>query len=203
LKELKDYRIILLAICFFAPVAVQAQQDTVIIIDSDTSAGTSRTNAEKEYIRSLNKDARKSMYKSMLVPGWGQVSNGQWWKTPIIYAGLGTCIYFIDYNNDLYLDYRDSYRKKNDPSYDGVDNYPLLSASQVQTRRNEFRRNRDLVIIIGSLVYIANILDAYVYAHLKTFDISDDLSLKFNAPQLHYNFGSYYCSAGITINLKP
>ena len=91
---------------------------------------------------------------SAALPGLGQVYNRSYWKLPIVYAGLGTGGYFIYYFSVKMKD---------------ADNI---------IDKNNFRRSLDIVVIATTLWYTLNIIEAVVDAHLSSFDISDDLSLK-------------------------
>ncbi len=121
---------------------------------------------------------------SACLPGLGQIYNGKWWKTPIIYAGLGG-IGYLAYDN--YKDYRlylTAYKIKTGDLEEGVvpsEQALILSEhyldSQLQSYKESFRRNFELYCIILAAWYGLNIVDAIVDGHLYTYDISDDLSL--------------------------
>lgn len=125
---------------------------------------------------------------SALLPGLGQVYNGQWYKVPVIYAGAGIMWYFIDMN----LKERKIYdkeilaRSKSDTS---SFNPSLLryQTSDIVRIRNYYQNNFELSIIIAGVLYVLNIVDAAVYAHLFSFDVSDNLSLKIT-PYAQPNF---------------
>lgn len=118
--------------------------------------------------------ARATLY-SALLPGLGQMYNGDYWKLPIIYGGLIACGYFWQYNGLQYRRYKIMYNHATaKPSeYDG-----WMSPDNIKWYRDTFRRYRDYSIIATVLVYALNIIDANVFAHFKDFDVSDDLSLR-------------------------
>jgi hypothetical protein len=116
--------------------------------------------------------------ESAIVPGLGQVVNGQIWKVPIIYAGGLTIAYFIRFNNQKYHAYQQAYRLRTDNDTTTKDAFPLYSEIGLLQLREAYHSDRDLSIIIAVVGYAANILDAYVYAHLKDFDVSEDLSMQ-------------------------
>ncbi|WP_057951897.1 DUF5683 domain-containing protein [Salinivirga cyanobacteriivorans] len=129
---------------------------------------------------------------STIVPGAGQVYNKKYWKVPVIYAGFATFAYFIRYNNRLYIKYRNLYQQKVafdegegeiDPIYENVDK------AIFRDQREYWRRNRDLNYIGLGALYLLQIIDANVDAHLYKYDISDDLTLRYEATynQLVYN----------------
>ena len=122
------------------------------------------------------RDPRRATMLSVVLPGAGQVYNRKYWKLPILYGGAFTLGYFIKFNNDQYVLSRDSYInvKAGLPDhYKGS-----YSKEQLVQLREYWRRNRDLLIIISGFTYLLNIADAAVDAHLSSFDVSDDLSMK-------------------------
>ena len=127
------------------------------------------------------KSAHKASILSAVIPGGGQVYNKKYWKVPIIYASLTTSIYFI-YDNQIKLaKYQDAYISR---SNGGTDEYiDVYNDSQLLTIVDYYERNRDVSYIITAAIYLLNIVDASVDAHLFDFDISEDLSLE-TSPQI-------------------
>lgn len=127
------------------------------------------------------------MYKSMMIPGWGQAVNKQYWKIPIIYAALGGVIGYTFYLDGKYDDYRAAYYNSfanpdqgtyTDQKFGPTPGYlENVVASQLRHNRNYYRNTRDLMVVMTGLAYGLNILDAYIFAHLRDFDVSDDLSI--------------------------
>ncbi len=115
---------------------------------------------------------------SAVLPGLGQVYNKKYWKLPLIYGGGVTLAYFISYNNKLYVQYRNSLiaLKDQDPRTQPID--PRYDLATYERVTDYWRRNRDLVILTSMLIYVLNIVDAHVDAHLADFKISDDLTLR-------------------------
>lgn len=148
--------------------------------------------------------ARASLF-SALIPGLGQAYNGDYWKIPIFYTGLGVCAYCWSSNQQQYDRYRNMYRQQNDGSYNGN-----LTADNIKWYRDQYRRYRDYSIIATALVYALNIIDANVFAHFSNFDISDDIT--FNVEPAIINpvipVGNNYAantssqSFGLQMNLK-
>jgi hypothetical protein len=124
---------------------------------------------------------RSVMIKSLMIPGWGQIENRQIWKVPIIY-GLFTGIgFYTVFLHEQYQDYRAAYYNSfpdNDDMRFGPTPSRLegINANQLQSARNSFRNQRDFMFVVFGLAYGLNVLDAYVYAHMRSFDVSDDLS---------------------------
>lgn len=153
--------------------------------------------------RAVNKaiysSARKATIMSACLPGLGQIYNHKYWKAPIIYAALGGLGYWGVTNQKKYKYYSDNLRYENDDNPNTI-NETLYSTDQLITQKRYYRKFRDYAIIVGALVYLVNIIDANVDAHLKTFDVSDDLSLQINPySNLDYN---NKLQAGLTLKLK-
>lgn len=138
----------------------------------------------------FNPDPTRAVWMSALFPGLGQVYNRRYWKLPIVigaYLGLG---YATSWNNGMLSDYTKAYRDimDSDPSTNSYMNFfpPTTSESSLdktwltkllQSRKNFYRRNRDLCIICMVGMYLVAMVDAYVDASLSHFDISPDLSM--------------------------
>lgn len=122
---------------------------------------------------------------ALICPGAGQIYNKSYWRVPIVLGGFATTIYCIDWNNRGYERFKKAYRLR--AEYDqNPDLFPDGSPDEFNGRysgtflknlRDSYRRNRDLCIIITAGIYILQAIDAHVDAHLRDFDISDDLSL--------------------------
>ncbi|MDR1197424.1 MAG: DUF5683 domain-containing protein [Prevotellaceae bacterium] len=151
---------------------------------------------------------RATLY-SALLPGLGQAYNGDYWKIPIIYGGLGFCVYWIDQCDSQYQRYRTAYNKKYAvETGTGVDLDEFggrYSSTTLKNARDMARRNRDLTILVTGLVYILNIVDANVFAHLSYFDINDELSLQCEPVFINetsFASGNMAPSVGIKLKLK-
>ncbi len=131
----------------------------------------------------------KATLFSAVLPGMGQAYNKKYWKIPILYAGAGVLGYFIYFNNQRHLAFKDSYYAKVYNYDTKLDPFPRLSLESVTLNKNYFQRNRDFLVIISVLVYGLNLVDANVDAHLKDFDLSDNLSLKLE-PYSDTQFGT-------------
>ena len=138
----------------------------------------------------------KAAFYSAVVPGLGQVYNKRYWKVPIVYAALGTGIYAYSYNNDQYNRFRSAFKRRlagftDDEFYDLNDSgivpgSPDFSDQALQDAQERFQRDRDLALLITIALYVLNIIDANVDAHLKQFNVDEDLSLDMK-PFLEFN----------------
>lgn len=119
---------------------------------------------------------KKATIRSAILPGWGQVYNKKTWKLPIVYGGIGTCAYFIDRNTKKYKLYRNALIAEYDQDPNTVNN-TIYNASQLELLSDDYRRLLDLSYICLAAVYVLNIIDANVDAHLFTYDIGEDISM--------------------------
>ncbi len=158
-------------------------------------------------------DVKKATTLAMICPGAGQIYNKSYWRVPFVVGLFATTIYVIDWNNRGYLRFQQAYTLTADYEAN-PDNYPngsvdefggKYSASYLKSLRDSYRRNRDYAIILTAGVYLLQIIDAHVDAHLKTFDISDDLTLNFS-PTVDYTYVASYGSDtpvyGLNLNFK-
>jgi TM2 domain-containing membrane protein YozV len=113
---------------------------------------------------------------SALLPGLGQVYNGNYWKIPLIYGAGGALVYSFQYNNSKYQLYRNAFNEGDENSTYIIDGYER-SYEQLSMYRDYYRRYRDLSLFGCIAVYLLNIVDAMVDAYFTDFDVSDDLTM--------------------------
>ena len=133
-------------------------------------------------------DPGKAAVFSALLPGLGQAYIGDWWHIPIWYGGLGICAYTLHLNQMQYKRYRYIYMLASDSSsgYAG-----RINMTQATTYKDLYHRYRDYSVVATVLVYALNIIDANVFAYMKDFNVSDDLSFNVE-PALIDNIDSQY-----------
>lgn len=123
---------------------------------------------------------KKAVILSAVLPGAGQVYNKKWWKVPIIYAGLGTSVYFLLNNQKQYHLHRDEYlyRIGNGGNTQNPD-LEIYSDGNLRTLIDQYQRWRDISVIAIAGVYTIQLIDAAVDGYLFRFDTSEDLSFEF------------------------
>ena len=127
---------------------------------------------------------KRATYRSAILPGWGQATNKKYWKIPVVYAALGVTTYIFFHNVKQYREARDAYANAidGDPNNDSQIPQPYFTIKdqpeRIKTFRNQVRQNVDYSVLFFILFWGLNVVDATVDAHLKTFDVSDDLSLQ-------------------------
>ena len=145
---------------------------------------------------------KKAALLSALLPGTGQAYNRKYWKMPIVYVAGAAGAYFIIDNARSYKSFRQAYIYRMDEDPATIDDYPQLSAQQLQVYRESYRRNMELSVIVSAAVYLLQILDATVDAHLFDFDVTNDLALKWR-PAMFLDKGyTYGFSGGISLTLS-
>lgn len=150
-------------------------------------------------------NVKKATTLSMICPGAGQVYNRSFWKTPIIVGAFATMAYIIDYNSRGYNRYRRAYQLRTDGDDNTKDEFSdqsWVTEDYLKTLKNNFRRNRDLSIIITAGLYILNVIDAHVDAHLKDYDISDDLAFTVEPALMQYYTRNNTPANGLGLSFK-
>ena len=124
---------------------------------------------------------RKATLRSAILPGWGQIYNRKYWKLTLVWGALGTTagIYFYNVKNYRSLKNAYIYLLDNDPANDALIDplYRNLSPEAIRSYRNSFRQNVDYSVLFFILFWGLNVVDATVDAHLKAFDVNDNLSM--------------------------
>jgi hypothetical protein len=149
-------------------------------------------------------DPRKATRRSAIIPGWGQAYNKEYWKIPLVYGVLAIPTATFIYNNDYYKKTRFAYDARIKAQSGDSSDIPFidpelknLSAASLQNYRNTFRRNRDMSILFFILAWGLQVVDATVFAHLKDFDVSKNLSLRI---QPDYQPGYRFPGLGIQLH---
>jgi hypothetical protein len=184
---------LILAVILLNASAAFAQTGRPIVIPTDSSTQRKNPAFTKDTgIVIKNKDTIKTAsrhnpgtatLRSLILPGWGQAYNREYWKIPIVYGAVGTMAGFWIFNNMWYKRTRDAYDIRVNRPQDSLQINPKLqplSTSSLQFYRNAYRRDRDYSTLYFILTWALNIVDATVFGHLKEFDVSEDLSLKIN-----------------------
>ncbi len=162
--------------------------DSLAVIPVDSVMIVNPSSMERRF--TFTPDPTRAVWMSALFPGLGQIYNRRYWKLPIVvgaFMGLG---YATSWNNTMLRDYTTAYSDimDNDPTTDSYKDFfapgvniddidPTYLTNLLRTRKNFYRRNRDLCIICMVGVYLVAMVDAYVDAQLAHFDISPGLSV--------------------------
>ena len=139
----------------------------------------------------------KAAFLSAILPGLGQAYNKKYWKIPLVYGAMGTAVYAYSFNNKRYHQFRDAYKRRLQGLTDDDLNY--LDNSRLIAGQKFYQRNRDLSVFFIAGIYILNIVDANVDAHLRQFNVNDNLSFR---PDIQQNDLNYQKNVALTINYQ-
>lgn len=174
----------------------QPKSDKKEIITAETLVAISDSIPARTEIDPLA-PSRAAFYSAVL-PGLGQAYNKKYWKIPIVYAALGTGIYFYTTNNKDYKKVRNAYKRRlagfEDDEFQG-----RLTDDGLRAAQKTLRRNKELSLLITVGLYALNIIDANVDAHLLQYNVDDNLTLK-----PHYKIDDFDRTSrvGLTMNFQ-
>lgn len=145
----------------------------------------------------------KAAFYSAILPGLGQVYNKKYWKVPIVVGAITTGVLVYDFNNRQYNRYRDAFKRRlagfTDDEFFGTGIDPVISDDGLIRAQRQFRRNRDVATLVTLGIYVLNIIDANVDAHLMQFNVDENLVLR---PHFQYNPMEDSSDLGVTVNFK-
>ncbi len=156
------YIIVIILVCSFKFMSAQD-----LITMNDTSA------VNDSYVN--NHSPHKATMYSALIPGLGQIYNKKYWKLPVIYGLTGAFIYAFDFNNDRYNKYKNAYAEM---SAGKITDFEGYTDEDILLRlKDSYERNRNLNVIVLAGVYLLQVVDATVDAHLYDYKITKDVSM--------------------------
>ncbi|MES2590263.1 MAG: DUF5683 domain-containing protein [Bacteroidota bacterium] len=146
---------------------------------------------------------KKAAIMSAIVPGLGQIYNKKYWKVPLIYAGIAGLAYSYNLNQSKYISYRTAFKARvdTDSTTTSISDYDKYSNDNLYTLLQSYQRYRNLTVIGGALLYLINVVDASVDAHLFTFDVNDDLSFNIQPVLLNSVSRNEY-TTGFSLSIK-
>lgn len=197
----------ILTLIFICACSYTARSQDSVRMGTVVAADTAGTAIKVDTPRIKRHDPKIATRRSLIIPGWGQAYNREYWKIPIVWGALGTCVGFWIYNNTWYHRTRFAYQlvvNNETTRYNEihprlisrVTNKPL-EAQSLQIYRNGFRRDRDYSLLYFVGAWGLNVADATVFAHLKEFDVSDDLTMK-----VRPNLNPFSRTAGLTLAMN-
>jgi len=140
----------------------------------------------------------KAAFYSAILPGLGQAYNKKYWKIPIVYGGLAVGYYFYNDNNNFYNEFRDIYKRRLE-GYTDDKYYGIYSDNVLINAQRTYQRNRDISLMVMIGIYVLNIIDANVDAHLIQFNVNENLSLR---PEININDITRKQNLGLVLNYK-
>lgn len=187
-----------------AQVVVPSEVDTARMEPLEHQPPRNQQDATLEQFEELDSlsdiNPAKAAFYSAVLPGLGQAYNNAHWKIPVIYIGGAFIAYLVNDFNGQYSLYRNNLlRITLDENINQING---ISGDRYERAASSARRQRDYTIIIGGLLYGLNIVDAYVEAHLKEFDLNDDLAMRIKPALLPHIGGQPGAGIALTLNFK-
>tara|TARA_B100000003_G_scaffold156650_1_gene142059 strand:+ start:220 stop:765 length:546 start_codon:yes stop_codon:yes gene_type:complete len=173
----------------------------IIIFFVPTFSYCQNNDFEKELEMALRPS--KATFYSAVLPGLGQAYNKKYWKIPVVYGALATGIYFYNQNDQDYNRYRNAYKRRlagfTDDEFYGNGQYPAISNDGLIRAQKTLKRNKELSILVTVGLYILNIIDANVDAHLLQYNLDENLTL---IPNIEFNEVQNTSNFGISLNIE-
>lgn len=172
------YLCLLFGIVLSLNLSAQDSLSTATIIATDTLlAKKAKKFSVKNYFKNDYPSPKKAVTLA-IIPGMGQIYNKRYWKAPIAWGLLGGVVYFIDVNTKKYNDFRKAYDAKTNPDSMYENPYPNIPTAALKSARDGYDKNRQLswVGLVG--FYLISAGEAFADAHLKDFNVDDDISFQ-------------------------
>ncbi|MBU4537531.1 MAG: DUF5683 domain-containing protein [Weeksellaceae bacterium] len=206
MKKLTVIFILLFSLKIFAQVS---PKDTIRVENYPTdSVSTKKPKSEVQVLTEIQQanaapatmkfNPTKAGLYSAVLPGLGQYYNKKYWKIPIVWGGIGTGVGITLWNQKQYTKYRDAFIAQLNGQPHEFSNVPGITADALGRVQDRAKRQRDYAIAVTGLVYILNIVDAVVDAHLYEGRKDPDLAVK---PTVIYDeFGKQNSKAGLCLS---
>ncbi|RYF90578.1 MAG: hypothetical protein EOO03_03390 [Chitinophagaceae bacterium] len=169
---------------FFLFLCIAALAQDTLRIDTTGKVASTPAGKKKKVVYDSTYNPNVAVRRSLILPGWGQITNKKYWKLPLVYGALGTTGYLFFRNLSQYRDAKNAYilATDNNPLNDDQIKQPYFSVKdqpeRIRSFRNSVRQNIDYSVLFFIAFWGLNVADAAVDAHLKTFNVNDDLSLQ-------------------------
>ncbi|RNC84853.1 MAG: hypothetical protein ED556_09725 [Winogradskyella sp.] len=196
----KSVVLVLIALLFSVSMSSQIKRDSTV------NTSVEELNLDKALLVKREIDPlrpSKAAFYSAILPGLGQVYNKKYWKVPIVVTLITGGILIYDFNNGEYNRYRDAFKRRlagfTDDEFFGNGTTPIISDDGLIRAQRQFRRNRDIALLLTIGFYALNIIDANVDAHLLQFNVDENLAMR---PHFQYNPMEDSSDLGVTLNFK-
>lgn len=179
---------------FFFATPLLAQKDSLALrTQSIARVDNSEEKAEYDPL-----SPAKAAFYSAVLPGLGQAYNGSYWKIPLVYGALGAGVYIYLDNDKQYHRYRDAYKRRL-AGYEDDEFMGVLTTESLIEAQKQYRRNKELSLLITVGLYVLNIIEANVDAHLSQFNVNNDLSFE---PNMEFDEISGNNNFGLVVKLN-
>ncbi|WP_372765984.1 DUF5683 domain-containing protein [Lutibacter sp.] len=144
----------------------------------------------------------KAAFYSAVLPGLGQAFNKKYWKIPIVWAAMGSGIYFYHTNNSNFNRARTAYKlriNEKPDEFDGLNGNIFLTKDALISAQKSYKKDRDLSLLVTVGLYVLQIVEASVNAHLLQLNVDSDLSV---SPQIIFDETNKKAIVGASVNFK-
>lgn len=144
----------------------------------------------------------KAAFYSAVLPGLGQAFNKKYWKIPIVWAAMGSGIYFYHTNNNNFIRARTAYKlriNEKPDEFDGLNGNIFLTKDALISAQKSYKKDRDLSLLVTVGLYVLQIVEASVNAHLLQLNVDSDLSV---SPQIIFDETNKKAIVGASVNFK-
>lgn len=168
---------------------------SLVVFNTTNSFSQTKTEIKSaaDTAKKVRSIAAKAAIRSAILPGLGQIYNKKYWKLPLVYGALAIPVSTFKYNSDWYTKTRFAYtaRVTNDTANfkNIARELQPISTEALRTYRNSFRKNMDFSVLGLLLMWGLNVVDATVDGHLRTFNISDDLTMSIQPSTRNFQQG--------------
>lgn len=202
----------ILFLFFLSAIAFSQEKDSLSIVTVDSIA--IKKNLKKE-ARIAKREARriknqrpydalapsKAAFYSAILPGLGQAYTGKYWKIPIVYGALGTGIGIALWNQNNYDELRDIYRDRlvgiyTDRYWDQENDEAIVSNETLVSAQEGYQKQKEIAILVTVGLYVLNIIDANVTAHLQQFNLNKELTFQ---PKVNFDYQNKF-NYGMSLN---
>lgn len=176
-------------LCLLLSAPLLAQENNAVVDNGIITGKKIEVNPNQKYY-----NPRIASTRSAIIPGWGQLYNDSWWKVPILYTGFGVAVHFIGVNEN---NRNENLAFAEEESLKDIPNANLIRI--YRRRADNWRKNRDLVILTMAGIYALQIIEAAVDAHLKGFNVDENLALTIKPKLGVISNGAPYLGFGVTL----
>ena len=144
----------------------------------------------------------KAAFYSAVLPGLGQAYNKKYWKIPIVYGALGSGVYFYHTNNDNFNRARTAFKfriNEKPDEFDGLNGKIFLSKDALISAQKSYKKDRDLSLLVTIGLYVLQIVEASVNAHLLQHNVDSNLSV---SPSIIRNDFNNKAIVGTSVNFN-
>lgn len=142
----------------------------------------------------------KSTVYSILLPGLGQIYNGEAWKLPLYYGLMAGSIHFLIDNDVQYRRWKWVHNMAT--TDDTTVERPPQSGETAKYYRDVYRRYRDYSILAVVVSYLLQVVDANVFAYMQDFEVTDEIAFRMEPALIPQTGLAQSPAVGMSIGLR-